>query len=509
MILKSTSGVALATMISRLLGMLRDILFADYLGGGAIMSGWVIAFTIPNLFRRLLGEGALGTALIPILTSQLLEKDGKKVAAKNFILLVIVLGGLLSIISFFIGAISLAIAPFIETERVKLAMQILPILIPYSIFICLTGIATATLNVLKQFFLPVLSSLLLNISLIFSLYFIVPKLNGSLSILVSLSLAVLIAGFLQFIVMIVLLKKNDMLHLLPISQLKEMKNNKFLHDVWNLTLPGLIGASALQISLLVDRFLACYLGNHAVPALYYSDRIIFITIGIFALAMSTVTLPTMAEHASKNDNDQMVKTLFFGLRHMIFICAPAAFFTFFFREEIIRILFMRGSFGNTALNETSWALAFYALGIPFFATLKIIVSGFYSRKDMKTPVKIAIICISINIILNLILMWSLRQGGIALATVISSILNNTILLIILNKELKGINIKQMISPVTKTILTSTLAIIVALYAYKSVTISNKYFVITIVAIIFIITYFLLNLILNSKELKEWMRIFKK
>jgi len=521
-LLKSTSGVAFATMSSRVLGILRDILFAVFIGADTTMSSWILAFTVPNLFRRLLGEGALGTALVPLLTRALGEKDGRDRAGKNFILLVYVLGSLLALISLVIAVISLIIAPFITVERVKLTFQILPVMIPYAIFICISGIAGAALNCLKKFFLPALTSLILNVLLILSLLLVVPLISGSFSILLSLSISVLLAGIIQLIVMLLMLKKEGMLQSLCdsgeatglqngiISRIKSAKNDPFMKEIWTLTIPGLIGASALQISFLADRWLACCLGNYAVPALYYSDRIVFLTIGVFAVAMGSVMLPDMSRFAAKNDIKGMVKTLQFGLRQILFICIPAAFFTFVFREELIKLLFMRGAFDKKALSETSWALGFYAFGIPFFATIKVLLSGFYSRKDMKTPVKISIMCIVLNLILNLILMWPLKQGGIALATVLSSIVHNFVLLFLLKRDLKMFKINQISIPALKIVMASAMAITAAIYAYNQLnSVLNNIIATIIAAIVFILCYFIAAIACGSKEIHEWLNILKK
>ena len=508
-LLKSTSGVALATMSSRILGLLRDILFAAFIGGDTIMSSWILAFTIPNLFRRLLGEGALGTALVPLLTRTLEQKDGKKAAGKNFILLVGVLGSFLALISLVTAIVSLIVFPFISTERIKLTFQILPIMMPYAIFICLSGIAGAALNSLKKFFLPALTSLILNITLILCLFLLVPIMSSPFTILLSLSIAVLLAGIIQLGVMLLLLHKEGLLQKMRISQIKQAKNDPFIKDILTLTIPGLIGASALQISFLADRWLACCLGNHAVPALYYSDRIVFLTIGVFAVAMGTVMLPDMSRFASKNDFDGMIKTLILGLRQIFFICIPAAFFTFLFREELIKLLFMRGAFDALALKETAWALAFYSLGIPFFASIKIMLSGFYSRKDMKTPVKISIGCIILNLVLSLVLMWPLRQGGIALATVISSIINNAVLFFLLKRHLKNINLKQISIPVLKTLIASILAVYASILAFgQIISIFGNTTATLAAAIVFALCYFIASIACDSKEIYEWLNIFK-
>lgn len=506
-LLKSTSGVAFATMASRLLGLLRDILFATFIGCGTVMSAWVLAFPIPNLFRRLLGEGALGTALVPLLTRTLAKENGRKEAGKNFVLLVGVLGSFLAIISLITAIISLIIFPFISVERFKLTFQILPVLMPYVIFICLSGIAGAALNSIKNFFLPALASLVLNIALIACLFLLVPRMESPFSILCSLSISVLVAGLIQLLIMLHMLKKEGMLGSFRISQIKSAQKDPFIREIWTLTIPGLIGASALQVSFLVDRWLACFLGDYAAPALYYSDRIVFLSIGVFAVAMGTVILPDMSQFAAKEDFKGMTRTLILGLRQMLFICIPAALFTFFFGEPIIKLLFMRGAFGATALEETSRALSFYALGIPFFATIKVLVSGFYSRKDMKTPVKISIGCIVLNIILNLILMWPLRQGGIALATVISSIVNNLVLFFLLHRDLKNIEIREITIPLGKIFLAGGAATAVAWLAYAELAaVFNIYIALITTALVFGCSYLIASIACSSQEIDEWLSI---
>lgn len=524
-ILKSSSGVAIATTSSRLLGMLRDIFMASFLGGGALMSAWVFAFSIPNLFRRLIGEGALGTVLVPMISHDLHKDNGIQDARKNFILLFAILGISLSFFSIFTFVVCSLILPYFHKEVFRLIIQTMPIIIPYSIFVCLSGITAAALNSLKKFFLPAATSLLLNIALIATLFLFVSDCSDKLSILYALSVAVLAAGVLQLILMVILLSRSKLFRISELPKaIKESfqlvfkrTKNPFIKEIWHLLIPGLIGASALQVSFLVDRILALYLGDCAVASLYYSDRIVFITVGIFAVSLGSVLLPDMSRFAVKKDYQGMVKTIEFGLRHLMFICIPAMFFTFFFREDLIRLLFMRGEFDKEALNATSWALSFYAFGIPFFASIKVLLSGFYSRKDMKTPVRISIACIILNIVLNLILMWPLRQGGIALATVIASVVNNTALLIILNRELKGFRLLALGGSFMKFAIIAAISIFIALWSIipvkKFLTTHNIYPVqgleIVPVAALFGICYLLISVLIISREVTEWRTILTK
>ena len=282
-----------------------------------------------------------------------------------------------------------------------------------------------------------------------------------------------------------------------------------------MVLPGFLGAGALQISFLLDRLLALCLGNHAVPALFYSDRIVFLSIGVFAVSMGGVLLPDMSKLAAKNDTAAMGDTLRFGIRQLFFVCVPAAAFTFICRGELIQLLFMRGAFDQKAFDATSWALAFYSLGIPFFAIIKVALSGFHARKEMDTPVKISIICISVNLILNLILMWPLKQGGIALATVISSILNNFLLLFILRKRLDGFKPEKSLADFARILVSCVPAILAVCFSASVVSnlLANLSFDIpkgaevAPLALIFGIAYFLSSMLFNRVELKEWIGMF--
>jgi len=508
--LKNMSGVAFANLLSRILGLVRDVLFAAVLGGGSLMSAWVYVFLIPNLFRRILGEGALGNALIPLLVDSLNKDESRKKTASDFFKITVFLGGGLGAFSILVALISIICSLFVESTRLKLVFEILPVVIPYSMLICVTGIAGVALNCLKKFFFPALTSLALNIFLIFALYFFIPLLISPFSILFVLACSVILAGVSQLGIMFYLLWKERLVFFGKLTMPRELLKDAFIREVFKLALPGILGAGALQISLFIDKTLALTLGDYAVPALYYSDRIVFITIGIFAVSLTGVMLPNMSAYAVKQDYDGLKIALTTGLRHMLFICIPAAVFTYLFRFEIIRVLFMRGAFDKEALQETAFALGFYSLGIPFFATVKILLSGFYSRKKMTLPVKISVFCIFVNIVLNIILMQFIRQGGIALATVIASVLNNIILFYFLYRELNGINMMNLIKSIFNIIVSASGAGYVSVYYFSNITghlLSVEVFLISLA--VFSMVYVLISGVFASEELNDWCGVFHK
>ncbi len=430
-ILKSSSGVALATLFSRILGLFRVILEAGVLGGGALASAWQLAFMVPNMFRRFLGEGALGTAMVP-LVSHALEKEGRDETRRQLGVIFLSLGVVLAVLIVIITGISILLRMWVEVDYGRLALELIPLLMPYAFFMCFVGVISSVLNSVKVFFLPALGALLLNIFIIACLLFVAPGLKDDYySVLRALSYAVLFAGAVQLGLMLLLLNHHKML---PSGIKSFSKSFKVVKELSRLTLPGLIGASALQFSLLTDRLIAAFIGPNAVPALTYSDRIIYLPIAIFGLSLGSVLLPDMSRAAAKDDFEELFGQLRLALRSILYLCIPIAVFTVLFREPLLRLLYMRGAFTAVSLRETAWAMLFYGCGIPFFAMTKIIVPAFYARKDMTTPLKVSVFCIIVNLILSLSLMFWLRQGGIALATVISSLLNNILLLRVLHTK---------------------------------------------------------------------------
>ncbi len=470
-ILKSSFGVAVATLLSRILGLARVMLEARVLGGGIFASAWGLAFMVPNLFRRILGEGALGSALIPIISGVEAEEGEQKVrynltvvfAVLSIILLAIVL--VVTIFSWIIsGCFSVEISS--KYEHVKLALKLLPIVMPYAFFICLIGVCGSILNAKRVFFLPALGALLLNVMLIgMLLYGYRFMLNNREELLNYLGVTVLVAGAVHLALMMLLLWKHGRM---PLCQLAALKNSKMLHSIWQLTLPGVLGASATQVSFLVDRSLAAWLGPEAVPALNYTERLVYLPIGVFALALGSVLLADMSKAAARGDREEFLDDLVLGLRHVYFVCVPLAAYMIFFRTEIISLLFAGGNFKLENVQATAWATLFYALGIPVFCAQKVIIPAFHSRKEMKTPLKVALWAIGLNVVLNLILMWPLKQGGLALATVLSASFNNLTLIYILRKQGFMVNLRPVMLSLLKILLAAAAATLVARFLYDGI-----------------------------------------
>lgn len=512
-LLKNSSSVAIATTICRLLGLVREMLSAFFLGGGIFASAWGVAFMVPNMFRRLLGEGALGSALMPIVAG-IKQNEGDEGVKRNLATILAYLGALLALISITVSLASLAIEPFITVERVKLPLQLLPILMPYAFFICMIGAIGAVLNTYKVFFLPALGALSFNICMITVLLSICPFIyDAPMRMLNYLSMSVLVSGVLQLSLVLYLLKKLGILPQFRLSALKENLNT--IKELKTLVIPGLIGASAVQIGFLIDRGCALFLNDHAVAALNYTDRIIDLPIGIFAVSFGAVSLSNLSHSAAKNNYDDMINSMLFLMRHLLFISIPTMVFFIIFRYPIISVFFERGRFDEFCVRQTAWSLLFFSFGIPVFSTVKILLTGFYANKDMKTPVKISFLCIGVNVALNFVLMWHLEQGGIALATVISSVLNNALLYYFLRKKLGHIPLSCVFRTSGLSLLLSTVFGLLSLYIFhltpriKLPHVSADLFPLISAGISFWIFYIAVSLICKSREVPEILAMFSK
>ena len=442
-ILRSSTGTAAATLASRVLGLIRVKIEALTLGGGELASGWFLAFAVPNLFRRILGEGALGTALIPVIAEA--EKEGGPERVRRELgVIFAALGAILALIVIVVSGAAMlgrfmtagAAAGLGSSERMRIFLRLLPLLMPYAFFICLVGAIGAVLNYLRVFVLPALGALLLNIILIVTLAFAYCRFNGGIgeiaAFLPKLASAVLLSGALQFILMVLLLRHYGRM---PIFRRDAAVNpREILGRLFRLALPGMIGGSALQVSFLVDRGVAVWLGRQAVPALTYVDRLVDLPIGIFAISLGAVLMSSMGRAAAAGKHDELAGDLVFGLRHVYFICIPMAAGVVLFHEPMLKLLCLGGNYTMQDLDAARTVAIFYGAGIPFFCSIKAILPAFYARKHMIEPLIASLIAIAVNIVLNLALMIPLRQGGIALATVIASVVNNTILLSLLRRQ---------------------------------------------------------------------------
>jgi putative peptidoglycan lipid II flippase len=408
------------TMLSRVFGLIRDMIVAQYFGASASADAFFVAFKIPNFFRRLFAEGAFSQAFIPVLSeyrSQKTEKEVRRLANS----VAGVLGGILFAITFLsiMGApwLTALFAPgFLEDpEKYGLATEMLRITFPYLFLISLTAFAGAILNSYGYFAIPAFTPVLLNLVLISSAIWLTPYFETPI---IGLAWGVFIAGVVQLFFQFPFLLKMG---LLPRPRFDY--KHEGVKRIFILMVPALFGVSVSQINLLLDTILASFLQTGSVSWLYYSDRLAELPLGIFGIAIATVILPSLSrQHASKS-KQEFSNTIDWALRIVILMGVPAALALILLAEPLVTALFYYGELTQNDVFMSAMSLRAYALGLLAFMLIKVLAPGYFSRQDMKTPVKIGIWAMTANMVLNLILIWPLQHTGLALATAISSWMN--------------------------------------------------------------------------------------
>lgn len=503
---KGFSGSA-GILLSRVAGLARDILMARMLGGGAVMSAWVFAFTVPNLFRRLFGEGEAAKAVVPVVSHSLRE-GGVEKARRDFGTITATLGLVLAAISVLGGAVGLIAGPWLHKEMFVLAMLLLPILMPYTFFICLTGMFSGVLNRFGHYFLPALTAVIMNLAMILAL--LLSRHCEPRTQVFYVCWATLLSGLAQLALTLWLLKKEKMT---PFFFRPRWRKDPAVADFLTLVLPGIVGGGVYQINTLVDRFFAGYAGEYAAPALYYSERIIYLPVGIFAVSIGNACLSHMSQSAAEGEMDSLASTLRYGVRQIFYITIPVAVFMLIFREPMLKLIYFGRAFGERELQEAAIATFFYCLGIPFFGAIKIVVSAYYARKDSKTPLKVAVICVALNLALNCLLVQHLKQGGIALATSIAAVVNVGLLLWFFKRHFKiELGFGEIAASCART---SALAVTAVALAYAASLALVRWDALklvdwrgavsfSLIGAVFFLVFFGLGLLFKDKEMEEML-----
>jgi putative peptidoglycan lipid II flippase len=431
--------LSVGTLASRVLGFLRDIILAKLLGTGLVADAFFVAQKIPNLFRDLVGEGATNAAVVPILA----EYNGKenKKAFWEFVNVVFILALMaLSIITIlgiiFAPVVVRVIAPgfMANPEKLDLAIRLTKILFPYLIFIGLTAYTMGILFTFRSFATPAFSPCLLNVAVIVSALISFKTMKEPVY---GLAIGVLVGGVLQLLVQIKPIFEHGFTWIRP----KTLAHPGAL-KIGKLLIPRLLGSGVYQLTVFIDTFcasLSSIVGPGGISAIYYANRIIQFPMGVFSVALASAVLPSISGLANKNDVDAIKKMVVFSLENIFFIMCPITVILLVFSMPITRVLFQRGEFDLYSTQITSDVVAYLAIGLFSFGSIKILVTVFHALQDTKTPVKVAALCLLINASLNFILMYPLKVGGIALASAIAGTLDFLMLFYILNKRLGGLN----------------------------------------------------------------------
>ncbi|AFM25543.1 murein biosynthesis integral membrane protein MurJ [Desulfomonile tiedjei] len=442
LVARAAGVVGFWTTLSRVLGFVRDMVIALFLGAGPGADAFFVAFRIPNLLRRLFAEGALSAAFIPTYVDtlqQLGKTEAARLARIAFTFTTIALAAVTLTGIAFSPLIVRLTAPgfFDDPSKFGLTVELTRTMFPYIFFISLVALASGILNSLGHFSAPAAAPVLLNLSMITSVAICATWLK--VPPFYALAWGVVVAGVLQLALQIPFLWALGV-KLYPDFHLR----HPALKRMGLLFLPAAFGGAVYQLNVLVGTILASMLPVGGVSWLYYADRIVELPLGIFAIALGTAILPSMSRQASNGDFAGLTRSVSFGLRLIAFFTIPASVALIVLAEPIIAVLFQRGAFTSTDTTQTAYALFYYTLGLWAFSGLKVVVQAFFSLKDTRTPLWVSMGAVAVNLVGGLLLMGPMAQGGLALATSLAAALNVLVLFAILVKRLGRFPTEQFI-----------------------------------------------------------------
>jgi putative peptidoglycan lipid II flippase len=511
-LLKSSIGVSAMTLISRISGFVRDMTFAVFFGASSFTDVFFIAFKIPNFFRRLFAEGAFSLAFVPVFNEY---KETKSIyELQNFARFVAgTLGLILLIFTFFVIVLSpILVYVFAagfsdEPTKLQLTQDMLQITFSYLFFISMAAYSAGILNSFGFFLIPAITPVLLNICLIIAT--LLSLLNLTEPPIKTLAWGVLFAGIVQFLFQLPFLAKIKMLKTPRWSW-----NHPGVKKILKLMLPALFGSSVAQINLLFDTFLASFLISGSISWLYYSDRLVELPLGVFGVALAVVILPSLSAKFVKNKKNEFSKILDWALKVALLIAAPATVGLLLIGENIIWTLFAYYSFDAEDVRMAAMSLIAYTTGLPAFIMIKVLAPGFYARQNMKTPVKIGIKIMFLNMILNIVFLYFLitykvapAHIALATATSVAAWIHCIWLLVVLKKEAYHPNLKQWLKYLTKiSICVFVMACVIFIFdtsfeVWQNKSAGQRIWQLSIIMILSSITYILTLFIFKIQNLK--------
>ncbi len=431
------SVVGSMTLVSRISGLVRDVIFANVLGDKAVADVFFVAFRIPNFLRRIFGEGAFSAAFVPVFTEY--RENRTEPEINSFLEL---MAGRLGLVLIGVTALGVVFAPALVTllaagfsedpAKFNLAVDATRITFPYIFFISLVAMSGGMLNTCGRFAAPAATPVLLNICLISAALILVPRMDESP---IALSIGVLVAGLVQFLFQIPFLKKEK----LPIRPRVKAKpgdaaGSEGVSKVFRLTLPAIFGVSVAQVNVIVNTMLASFLVTGSISWLYYSDRLMEFPVGVFGIALSTVILPHLSRVYSQDPSEVFSSTLDWACRWVFVVCLPCTAGLVMLAEPMVATIFYHGDFTENGVRMTALSLVAYSIGMIAIVMVKVLAPGFYARQNTRTPVRIAMISMALNIVFCLILVSPMKHVGLALATSLSSIFNAVMLYVLLRRD---------------------------------------------------------------------------
>ena len=506
---KNISGaagvIAFFTLMSRILGLVRDMVLATLFGSGMAADAFFVALRIPNLLRRLFAEGSLTIAFIPVFTEYLTLKskeDAFELARIVFTILSLILA-VVTVLGVLFAPVIVKIQAFgFGSSGVKYDLTVLltRITFPYIFFIGIVAFFMGVLNSLRHFAAPAAAPILLNVGIIGAACFISPHCAEPI---VGVAMGVILGGVLQVALQIPWVYGAG-LRLFP----KWKPFHPAVKRIGWLMLPAVFGSAVYQLNQFVGTLLASFLKEGSISWLYYADRLVQFPLGIFAIAIATAALPSLSDDAARKDHAQFQKTLDHGLSLVFFIVLPATAGLLILGKPIVVLLFERGAFGAESSAMTTDALVCYTVGLWAFSGMRVLIAAFYALQDTKTPVKVAIISLGVNVISSLLLMGPMKHAGLALALSVASAVQFGLLALFLRK--KGLFIHA--GPILKSVSKSVAATLVMgaivfichgkwFYTTATDALSEKILSLSALVLIGIVVYFLAARLMGCQEIR--------
>ena len=507
-IVRATGVMGSATFMSRILGLIRDIVIAGFFGATNATDAFFLAFTIPNLLRRLFGEGTLTASFVPVYTDYLTHrpKEAQQVVHATTTITITLL--------FVLTVLGIALSPWIiklqapwwDPDQIKLTVHLTRISFPYLFFIGLVALAMGILNSHRHFLAPALAPCLLNISIIACVLFLGPRIYPPI---LTVAFGVFLGGLAQLLMQFPFLRVKGITFKLNFDL-----RHPALRRIALIMAPMMLGIGAYQFNFVISRLLATKLPEGSVSFLYYAFRFFEFPQGIFTIALGVAVLPSFARLVSQGKLKEFTEGVNFSLKMMLFITIPAMVGLIILRVPILNLIFQRGAFTYHTTLMSAQALLCYSLSLWAYGGIQVLSRAFYALDDVKTPVKIAIGALVINSLLGLLLMRPLLHAGLALALSIAAILNVSLLAFLFHRKTSGLRVGELAATAFKTVLATIPVALVAIIIERGYTWteSGGYMVkIPLLGggiIVAMALFFLCSYLLKNQELRSLWEAFR-
>ncbi len=468
--------MGIATLFSKVLGLFREMAYAALLGAGPVFGAFVLANMIPNLFRRLLGEGVLTASFIPIFKEKEIQEGTSKMwASANAVISGLISSAFLVCLLVFLGLtvilfmlpVILAWVPVELAPGLELTLRLLRIMFPYMLLVCLAAVLMGMLNSRGYFFIPAMGATMLNVVMIITVLFVAPRFGETPSTQVyALAFGILVAGVLQVLFQLPLLYKDGFRF-----QWINPWNNETVRRVVSKMIPGTIGVAAYQINMLTTQSVAALFDFKIVGGFNYAVRFMELPQGVFTISLATFLLPTLSGFAAKKDYRKFTDTLNEGVHHVVFFNLFASVIMIILAEPIVRLVFERGNFTPADTVRVALALKCLAPGLVAFSLVNIFARGFFALGDTSTPMKISAVCLALNLVFTISALFALgNAGSLGLANSLSAFFHVWLLIHAFKLKLKDFDAKRLtdqLHPILLAVILSGLSAAITLKLFQA------------------------------------------